>query len=308
MAIEHADISLIYTSELKSGIGRSGLLRARLAAGVIGIKTLRTGVYMARGAEGSSSRQKELRFWLENEILDGRLRPGDAIDEQSVCARFGVSRTPVRESLLQLASLELIEFRPRYGAIVKYMSVKEIAAIWEVLTSLESFAAGLAARRMTAENRASLESFHTNSQTYLESGDVERYDAANRSFHEAIYRGCRNDYLSNQVMTIRGRLRPYQRFPFHRAGGMQRSFEGHQLVLDAIKAGEEDKAAVAMREHVASGLSFLDLIADFPARGREAPRTAAGEKADVQGRASAGKRLPARPRNGRSEARAAERR
>jgi DNA-binding GntR family transcriptional regulator len=64
---------------------------------------------MARAAsEGSLNRQKELRSWLENEILDGRLRPGDAIDEHGVCARFGVSRTPVRETLFQLASLELI--------------------------------------------------------------------------------------------------------------------------------------------------------------------------------------------------------
>jgi DNA-binding GntR family transcriptional regulator len=264
---------------------------------------------MARvSSKASSSRQKELRFWLENEILDGRLCPGDAIDEQSVCVRFGVSRTPVRESLLQLASLELIEFRPRYGAIVKQMSVKEIAAIWEVLTSLESLAAGLAARRMTAEDRASLELFHRNSRPYLTAGDVDGYDAANKSFHETIYRGCRNEYLSNQVMTIRRRLQPYRRFPFHRPGGMQRSFGGHQLVLDAIKAGDEDRAVVAMREHVAGGLSFLDLIAEFPARDREAPK-AEGEKVDAKGYATTRKRLPTRRGSaaaGRRQARSAK--
>lgn len=240
---------------------------------------------MARGAlEASSSRQKELRAWLENEILDGRLCPGDAIDEQDVCARFGVSRTPVRESLLQLASLDLVEFRPRYGAIVKQMSVKEIAAIWEVLTSLESFAAGLAARRMTAEDRALLEKIHADSLPFIEKSDVEGYDAANKLFHEVIYDGCRNEYLSNQVSTIRRRLQPYRRFPFHRPGGMQRSSAGHQQVLDAIKSGEEERAAAAMREHVASGLSFLDLIAELPVKSREAPNAAPSEKANGQSR------------------------
>jgi hypothetical protein len=164
------------------------------------------------------------------------------------------------------------------------MSVKEIAAIWEVLTYLESFAAGLAARRMDSEDRLLLNSFHNVSLPYLEAGDVEGYDAANKTFHEAIYRGCRNEYLAKQVMTIRRRLQPYRRFPFHRAGGMQRSFEGHQLVPNAIKTGEEDKAAAAMREHVAGGLSFLDLIAEFPARDHHSSKTKISEKADVRAR------------------------
>ena len=131
---------------------------------------------------------------------------------------------------------------------------------------------------------------------------MEGYDAANKTFHEAIYRGCRNDYLAKQVMTIRRRLQPYRRFPFHRAGGMQRSFEGHQLVLNAIKAGEEDKAAAAMREHVAGGLSFLDLIAEFPARDHQS-KTKIGEKADVRARASARSRVSVRPRSGGGEGR-----
>ena len=132
---------------------------------------------------------------------------------------------------------------------------------------------------------------------------MEGYDAANKTFHEAIYRGCRNDYLAKQVMTIRRRLQPYRRFPFHRAGGMQRSFEGHQLVLNAIKAGEEDKAAAAMREHVAGRLSFLDLIAEFPARDHQSSKTTISEKADVHARASARSRVSVRPRSGGGEGR-----
>src|SRR4051812_29398608 len=96
-------------------------------------------------------RQGELRVCLENEILEGKIAPGTFLRENEICRRFKVSRTPVREALLQLASLDLIEFRPRRGAIVRQMSVKQIAAMWEVLTSLEALAAGLAARRMTQE-------------------------------------------------------------------------------------------------------------------------------------------------------------
>lgn len=216
------------------------------------------------GSDHPSNRQQELRAWLENEVLDGRLKPGDRIDEQEVCARFGVSRTPVREALLQLASLDLIEFRPRYGAIVKQMSVKEIAAMWEVLTSLEGLAAGLAARRMTAGERAALATIHDESEPHVETGSISEYDAANRSFHETIYAGCRNEYLANQTKTIRRRLESYRRYPFKRAGGLERSYTGHQAVVDSINVGDDVAAAEAMREHVAGGLSFLDLVAELP--------------------------------------------
>lgn len=211
-----------------------------------------------------SAGQKSLRAWLEDEILDGRLIPGARIDEQDLGARFGVSRTPVREALLQLASLDLVEFRPRYGAVVRQMSVREIAAVWEVLTCLEGMAAGLAARRMTEENRLCLTEIHKQAHCHVEDGNVASYDQANRDFHELIYNGARNEYLASHALTIRRRLQAYRRLPFSRAGGLHRSFDGHQLIVDAIMEGDDQKAEVAMRDHVVAGLSFLDLVAELP--------------------------------------------
>lgn len=210
------------------------------------------------------SQQKKLRSWLEEEILEGRLRPGDPIDEQDIGRRFGVSRTPVRETLLQLASLDLIEMRPRHGAVVRQISVPEIAAMWEVLVELESLAAGLAARRMGADHRKQLAAIHEEARPLVEHNNVALYDEANRRFHEAIYDGCCNSYLTGLTLTIRRRLKPYRRYPFQRAGGLQRSFEGHTQVIDAIMSGNDEAAARAMREHVAGGLTFLDLVAEMP--------------------------------------------
>ncbi len=214
--------------------------------------------------EAQAVGQKGLRAWLEDEILDGRISPGERIDEHELGARFGVSRTPVREALLQLASLDLIEFRPRYGAVVRQMSVKEIAAVWEVLTCLEGMAAALAARRMTDEDRVRLAEIHGEAHKYMEAGDIAKYDDCNRHFHELIYQGARNDYLASQAITIRRRLQSYRRYPFNRAGGLQRSFNGHQQVVDAIVSGADAEAEAAMRDHLVGGLSFLDLVAELP--------------------------------------------
>jgi DNA-binding GntR family transcriptional regulator len=218
----------------------------------------------SRRSGAPSNRHVELRAWLEHEILEGNLRPGERLDEQKICEQFNVSRTPVREALLQLASIDLVVFRPRQGAAVARMSVKKIAAMWEVLTSLEGSCAASAARRMTDADRAQLKRVHEAARALVSTSDVNAYDATNRDFHETIYAGCRNEYLASLVRDIRRRLRIYRRYPFQQAGGIEQSFLGHDRVVEAIVARNEGAAELAMRQHIAAGLSFLDLVAELP--------------------------------------------
>jgi DNA-binding GntR family transcriptional regulator len=237
-------------------------------------------VYTERN--GSTAKQMELRTWLERRIAEGDYSPGDRIDEQAICRSFGVSRTPLREALLQLSSVGLVVFRPRQGAIVAQMSVRQIAAMWEVLTHLEGLCASLCARRMTDSEVGRLKSIHEGGRPLLATNEVLIYAEANRAFHEVLYEGCRNDYLSVQVKGIRTRLNAYRRYPFQRAGGIERSFKGHQSVLDAIAAGNVDAADLAMREHVSGGLSFLDVVAELRRDVvREPPNEVRGKKSLV---------------------------
>ncbi|MCG8359901.1 MAG: GntR family transcriptional regulator, partial [Kiloniellales bacterium] len=86
-------------------------------------------------------RADELRQDLEAEIFAGRLAPGQRLDESKLAARFGVSRTPVREALLQLASIGLVEMRPRQGAVVAAVTIRRLLQMFEVMAELEAFCA-----------------------------------------------------------------------------------------------------------------------------------------------------------------------
>jgi DNA-binding GntR family transcriptional regulator len=208
--------------------------------------------------------QFELRNWLEEQILSGQIKPGDRINEKDLCERFSVSRTPVREAILQLTTAGLITVRPRQGAIVTRMSVKQVAAMWEVLAGLEAQCAELAATRMSLEDRDKLIKIHETAGNVLNDSTVERYDAANAAFHDLIYSASQNEYLGRLVRDLRKRLQPYRRLPFQRAGGMKRSFDGHDRIVQAILAGDSRAAAEEMRSHVTGGLTFLDFIAEMP--------------------------------------------
>lgn len=97
-----------------------------------------------------------LRDQIENEILTGALGPGHRLDEVSLATRFGVSRTPIREALMQLAATGLIEMRPRRGAIVAEVGPERLVQMFEVMAELESFAGRAATRRHTEDDKARL--------------------------------------------------------------------------------------------------------------------------------------------------------
>lgn len=207
-------------------------------------------------------RQNEVYEWLESAIFETKLNPGDFIDEQELCKKFDVSRTPVREALLQLASRDLVVFLPRKGAMVTRLSVQEIVPMWEVLTGLEVMCAELATRRMTAEERKNLEQTHRESEIYVEREQADKFSISNRTFHEIIHQGARNPYLTSEIRQLRLRLRSYGRRPYQRPGGLKTSFLGHAEIVEATKRGDEAVVREAMQRHVSGGLALMDFLAE----------------------------------------------
>ncbi|WP_321875342.1 GntR family transcriptional regulator [Burkholderia cenocepacia] len=206
-----------------------------------------------------------IRRELSEEILSGELPSGAQIDEQLLVRRFGVSRTPAREALLQLAATGLVTLIPRQGAVVSSISLRAYVGLNEVLTSLEALAAGLAARRITNEETAVLrESYEECSAAALQN-DAAAYRAANTRFHTAIYNACHNDYLNQQLRTLRARMRGIIDIRFDRPARIRASLQEHRDILDAILAGDEEAAAKAMTNHISAGANnFADMLAAFP--------------------------------------------
>lgn len=202
-----------------------------------------------------------LRRQLEAEILSGALAPGARLDETLLAKRFGVSRTPVREALLQLSSSGLIEMRPRQGALVSKVSAKTLFEMFEVMSELEGQCARLAAQRMTPEERDKLQAAFQSCRRASEAGSADDYYDANQQFHEAIYEGSHNAFLEQQTLNLRNRLAAYRRIQLRRARRIPASLDEHEEVMRAILEDREEDAEAAMRGHVAiQGDSFVDLL------------------------------------------------
>lgn len=206
-----------------------------------------------------------LRRKLESDIEEGRLAPGDSIDEQALAERFAVSRTPAREALLQLAAAGLIRFVPRHGAVVNEISAQKAIALIEVLAALEAQAAQLSARRMADGERRKLRSLHKAARAAVTAANVRDYIERNAALHAAIYAGARNEYLTETIRAARVRLNVTSRAGLHQPGRLLESWREHGCVVDAICKGDGEAAAAAMTTHITrGGQVFADMVATLP--------------------------------------------
>jgi DNA-binding GntR family transcriptional regulator len=206
----------------------------------------------------------KLREKIEEQIATGELSPGSALDEASLVDKHGVSRTPVREAMIQLAADGLIEIRPRRGAIVASIGPARLIEMFEVMAELEAMCGRLAARRMTDAERVELQAAHEACESARAQQDTDRYFYCNEQFHAAIYAGSHNKYLSEQALQLHRKLRPYRRLQLRVRNRMGVSFKEHECIVNLIAAGDAEGTANALRDHViVQGERFGDLLASL---------------------------------------------
>jgi DNA-binding GntR family transcriptional regulator len=210
----------------------------------------------------SQTRSAELREILEEEIATGQRAPGTRLDEVELSERFRVSRTPVREALMQLASIGIVEYRPRRGAIIPQLTPQRMTAMFEVMAELEAMCGRLAARRMAIAEHDELLAAHRACEAVR--GNPDDYYYRNEEFHHVLYRGSHNSFLAEQASALRRRLRPYRRLQLRVRDRIASSFDEHQAIVDAIVAGEPGLTGDLLRKHVlVQGERFTDLLASL---------------------------------------------
>lgn len=211
-----------------------------------------------------TSRAQSLRDAVEEQIAIGKLRPGEHLDETELATQFGVSRTPIREALIQLATMGLVVIRPRRGAVVAEIAPQQLVEMFEVMAELEAMCGRLAARRMFSEEHAELLKAHQACKQAHDEGNSDDYYYKNEAFHERIYAGSHNAFLAEQARNLHRRLRPYRRLQLRVRNRVATSFTEHDEIVRAIIAGDGERTAQLLREHIMiQGQRFADLIASL---------------------------------------------
>ena len=219
-------------------------------------------------AAREDSQSEIVRQGLGEEIMTGRLKPGEFLSETRIADRFGVSRTPVREAIRSLAGDGLVTLRPRQRAMVRGQTAAEILDQFEAMAELEAACTRLAARRRTATELAEMEAAQAECLERAAAADPTGYYEANVRYHESIYAAAGNAYLRTETQRLRDRLRFLRMSQGHLPGRITESSHEHDAVLIAIRDRDEAAAADAMRAHlIVQGESLRRMLRHADATG-----------------------------------------
>ena len=200
------------------------------------------------------AQQPRVRDLLEEAILEGELKPGERLRAEALAQRFGTSRTPIREALLQLEGQGLVEVEPNRGAVVRAFDRDDLFDLYGVRALLEPAAAVLAATRATVAQMDELELLCDVAET----APVEQQMECNEQFHRIIAEAAGSPRLAVAMRAASGIPRTFRHRFWQSETQRAESLVCHRRIVAAFRARDPQMAEAAMRMHILGAVAFLE--------------------------------------------------
>jgi DNA-binding GntR family transcriptional regulator len=199
------------------------------------------------------------------EVVQGTLRPGQHLVAQALGRRFGVSLTPVREALITLAGIGIVDLLPNRGAVVRRLTPREIREVCAVRRILECGAVRAACGRIDG---IELEALHGEMRRLVaveppwQGSFIEEARTVDSRLHDMIARSCGNALLAQEISRLKILFRAFRdiawarevaRSDYHRLAAEAHE---HLAIVEALMAGDRAAASRAMARHIQSGMKY----------------------------------------------------
>jgi DNA-binding GntR family transcriptional regulator len=193
---------------------------------------------------------------LRRAILAGAFKPGDRIVEREVCERLGLSRSPVREAFRRLEQEGLLVVS-RQGLIVQSLSIEEVEELYQIRQQLEAMVARLAAQRCCAEQRIELQEILRGNEKAISAAQPEMASGEGVRFHEKLAEIAGNRRLADLLTAIGEEIQRFRNLYVHIPSRSQNALEEHRLIMEAVCAGDAERAGGLMFEHIGQALAHI---------------------------------------------------
>ncbi len=194
------------------------------------------------------SLKEQVYEYLREQMRRGEILPGSAIDMEETSKKLGVSKTPLRDALLQLEMEDFVTIRPRRMVVVNSLTEKDIRNYYEIIGALESMALLKAFDRLKPFDIEGMQALNDGMREAIAANDFDAYYEKNLAFHNVFLCHCGNDSLIKLVNNMKKRL-----YDFPRAKGFVKEWEEssileHQALIDLVRSGRSQAAANHIRD------------------------------------------------------------
>lgn len=194
------------------------------------------------------SLKEQVYDFLREQMRRGEILPGSVIDMEETSRKLGVSRTPLRDALLQLESEDFVTILPRRKVVVNLLTVQDIRNYYEIIGALESIAIIKAMDIMGKKEIEYMEQMNREMKEAIEADDFDLYYEKNLNFHNTYLNLCGNEKLMRIVNNLKKRL-----YDFPRPEGFVKEWEEasigeHAQLIQYLKEGNKEEAARFIRD------------------------------------------------------------
>jgi DNA-binding GntR family transcriptional regulator len=221
---------------------------------------LETEVAKGKRRNGNVKGGEEVYNFLKDKLIKLEFRPGFLLSENELITRFNLSRTPVRYAISKMESDGLVEIVPRKGALVKYLSMKDMKEIYDIRIALEGAAAGLTISNLDLEKLKEFEGFYL---TSLDNSplNLEKISSVGMEFHDFLVVSAGNERIKKILDDLRVQLSICRIFFLNQDSKSQpsraiESIREHLSVIEALKRKDVDLARKKMEEHISNSAKY----------------------------------------------------
>jgi DNA-binding GntR family transcriptional regulator len=209
------------------------------------------------------------------DVFSGRVRAGDHLVTQDLADRYGVSHTPVREALIALSGMGIIDLLPNRGATVRRVTGLEVREVCQVRRVLECEATRLACGRIALAELDVLAADLRRMMAVRDPGPafIPEARAVDTRLHDLIAESCGNAFLAHEIGRLKTLFRAFRDVAWEHDEArndyrrLAQEAGEHLAIVEALRAGDAKEARKAMARHIRSGIKYWSRA--LPARPAE---------------------------------------
>jgi GntR family transcriptional regulator, rspAB operon transcriptional repressor len=199
---------------------------------------------------------------LRASIISLQRTPGQRLSEAELARELGVSRTPVREAIIQLRAEGLVEVAPQLGSFVSKISLRSVREAQFAREALECAAVRVAAERIDADAARRLRQNLASQRAAQASGDLEQFYRLDEEFHRELVAASGYPGISELLDRSRAHLNRVRRLSLPVPDVIEELIDQHSVVVDALERHHADQAEAALRHHLRGVYRVLEPLRD----------------------------------------------
>lgn len=183
-------------------------------------------------------------------IVESQLVPGSKVPEKTLCEKFNVSRTPMREALKVLAAEGLVRLEPNRGAWVTPVTIEEVNEVFPILTVLEALSGELACTLITDQEIQEVRHLHDSMMQSYRDRDLTTYFRTNQDIHRAILLAARNNTLTNSCQALSARMQRARYVANMSDERWSEAVSEHEQIIEMLEARDGQRLSAILVQHM----------------------------------------------------------